>query len=521
MFFCIFLRHGWARDLRYTVVVDRGRAFLLAGCGINVTEEAKREALSFNWSLTLVPVCLPPKIKTTTHASCKAEEQEQLLILEEAVRQTHGIGRSSGAGAGSGILGSSAETLQIIQALTAADAHRAESAAAVAVAAAAEAAAAGADVRDSEDEVEDDDEDDDEDDEEEEEEGADPRVSPASMSGEVRDIMARFKARAEAKAGGVATAGALAADAAEGGRQQDGSPAIPQQGGEREREKGDGRGTAAEIEDEHNDYLMVRGEGSGDGSGEDDGDGHDNHGESKEEGEQAEEKGSEPGDAKPGSSGGDAPASASTVEASGEAGAKPPEIGPGEYLLKVVYAKGATMRDGVEIDEAAVVGNLPSGSIVVSTARVICSCGIPRFKTPEGWISEWLRGGMEELVVEVLHHRPREPIRYQIICNGGAMVRQTASISGPEAKGGGCSHGTIVSVAERLRLPDGTMRLRVVDPPHNVGWISEKENIVRRVVSFNKTVSRTFQTCTAAFAPVLSNALFFMFGDFGVARTHQ
>lgn len=90
----------------------------------------------------------------------------------------------------------------------------------------------------------------------------------------------------------------------------------------------------------------------------------------------------------------------------------PPDIGPGEYLLKVVYNKGATMRDGVEIDEASVVGNLPFGSIATASARVVCSCGIPRFKIKDGWISEWLRGGMEELVVEVLHHRPREPIRY-------------------------------------------------------------------------------------------------------------
>lgn len=62
------------------------------------------------------------------------------------------------------------------------------------------------------------------------------------------------------------------------------------------------------------------------------------------------------------------------------------------------------------------------------------------------------------------------------------MVRETANIEGPEAKGGGCRKGTIVSVAERLRLPDGTMRLRVVDPPENVGWISEKDHIVRREV---------------------------------------
>ncbi|CAM9604619.1 unnamed protein product, partial [Ectocarpus sp. 13 AM-2016] len=250
---------------------------------------------------------------------------------------------------------------------------------------------------------------------------------------------------------------------------------------------GGGRGNLIVIEDdegeeENHEYLIV------------------SRGESKEETSQAEEKSGEVsgdvskvlpptgglrregGSAKAVAA---AAAKAAAAAASGTKGGgdKHPDIVPGEYLLKVVYSKGATMRDGVEIDLAAVVGNLPFGSTVVATARVMCSCGIPRFKTRRGWISEWLRGGENELVVEVLHHKPREPIRYQIICMGGAMVRETASISGREAKGGGCKKGTMVSVAERLRLPDGTMRLRVVDPPENVGWISEKDHIVRREVS--------------------------------------
>lgn len=83
----------------------------------------------------------------------------------------------------------------------------------------------------------------------------------------------------------------------------------------------------------------------------------------------------------------------------------------------------------------------------------------------------------------IAYFRGVQQRRYQIICPGGAMVRETANIGGPEAKGGGCRKGTMVSVAERLRLPDGTMRLRVVDPSGNVGWISEKDHIVRREVS--------------------------------------
>lgn len=389
------------------------------------------------------------------------------------MRQSRGGGSSGGSGSGSGagsgtggsnVLGRSAEALQILQALTSAEGNRAESAAA-AVAAAATAGEGEAGGRDSE-----------------EGEETDPRLLAASMSGEVRDIMARFKARTEAKAASASTGTAGAeAESAENSTQK---PEQEQGGEERGSEAAATAEGANEEEDEQHDYLMVSGGGGDDNGDEDDGD-DDGDDESKEEGSQAEEKeGSEPpGDAKSGAVGGEAvPVEAEAEATTGGKAGKPPEIGPGEYLLRVVYAKGATMRDGVEIDHASVVGNLPCGSIVVATARVICSCGIPRFKIPNGWISEWLRGGMEELVVEVLHHRPREPLRYQIICTGGAMVRKTASISGPEAKGGGCAHGTIVSVAERLRLPDGTMRLRVVDPPHNVGWISEKDHIVRREV---------------------------------------
>ncbi|CAM9594539.1 unnamed protein product, partial [Laminaria digitata] len=232
-------------------------------------------------------------------------------------------------------------------------------------------------------------------------------------------------------------------------------------------------------EDEEHEYLMVR-SGTpvvgGDGGG---------VVESKEEGSQAEGKGDEGGHER--SAAGVSSAARDALKrddrhvgATAGRGEATPEIGLGEYLLKVVYIKGATMRDGVEIDNAAVVGNLPFETTAIATNRTICSCGIPRFKTQRGWISEWLRGGMEELVVEVLHHKPRKPIKYQVICDGGAMVRETANISGPEARGSGCKKGTVVGVAERLRLSDGTMRLRVVEPAENMGWISEKDHIVQQ-----------------------------------------
>lgn len=400
------------------------------------------------------------------------------------MRQSRSVG---GAG---GILGSSAEALQILQVLTAGDAHRVGlSAVPTAVTAAMDAEGGGAPNDDDDEEEEEEDDDDDG-------MGVDPRLAGVESPSEVRDMMARFEARAEAMGARVS------AGVSDQQHRQQREDAMLAGGG---REGGGGSGDRGNVividdddEDADNEYLMVKG---GDAGGSDGGDGG-GVGESKEEGAEAEEKGGEAvdvsmltsppsglkrdgGGAKAAATAAAAAAAATSTTgagAAGKGGEKQPDIGPGEYLLKVVYSKGATMRDGVEIDLAAVVGNLAFGTTAIATARVICSCGIPRFKTRRGWISEWLRGGMEELVVEVLHHKPVEPIRYQVICTGGAMVRETASISGPEAQGGGCKKGTIVSVAERLRLPDGTMRLRVVDPPENVGWISEKDHIVRREV---------------------------------------
>ncbi len=412
----------------------------------------------------------------------KAEEQEQLLLLQEAVRQSRSVG---GAG---GILGSSAEALQILQALTAGDAHR------VGLSAGPSGIAAAMD-RDGDSEASNDDDDDEEEEEEEgeeEDEEADPRLSGVESPSEVRDMMARFEARAEAMGARVSAGASSAQQQQQQQQQQQEEEAMLAGSGRGGRENGM---VNDEDEEEDSDYLMVRG-GAADGGG--------GVGESKEEGAEAEEKGGEGGDGDPstsmpsppagglkrdGGGGGTKAAASAAGKGAGKAGGdKPqPDIGPGEYLLKVVYSKGATMRDGVEIDLAAVVGNLAFGTTAVATARVICSCGIPRFKTRKGWISEWLRGGMEELVVEVLHHKPIEPILYQVICTGGAMVRETASISGPEAPGGGCKKGTMVGVAERLRLPVGTMRLRVVHPPENVGWISEKDHIVRREVRVSRT----------------------------------
>lgn len=216
----------------------------------------------------------------------QADEQEQLLLLQEAVRQ------SRDTGATSGLLGSGTDALQILQALTSADARRSDSAAA-AVAAAAAAAVAAAETEDR-DSDEDDDDEDEEDEEGEEREG----LAGAEMSGEVQHIMARFKARAEAKAAAeeeteTAAAGTeVDASPNEGGSSGDGGGsggeaaasgdsvaaegAPVQPDGHGAGDRGDDNRRESE-EDDDNEYLMVRSGGD----------------ESKDEGDVVEEKGGE------------------------------------------------------------------------------------------------------------------------------------------------------------------------------------------------------------------------------------
>ncbi|CAM9487476.1 unnamed protein product [Chrysoparadoxa australica] len=152
-----------------------------------------------------------------------------------------------------------------------------------------------------------------------------------------------------------------------------------------------------------------------------------------------------------------------------------------EYTIKVVYSRGATIRSGIEIDESEAVGTMAAGTVTEAYARVVSSCGIPRFQTPSGWISERLRGGVEEPVVVILRHKPKKELKYRVVCRGGAMIRETMELNGPEV--GGLPNRTVVTVAERRALPDGTIRLRVTEPLQCVGWISEKDHIVRREVT--------------------------------------
>ena len=72
------------------------------------------------------------------------------------------------------------------------------------------------------------------------------------------------------------------------------------------------------------------------------------------------------------------------------------------YRLRIVCPEGAVVRDGIEIDSCANVGNMEMGDIVDSFDRCINSSGIMRYRTKRGWVSEMTRGHGREPIAEVI-----------------------------------------------------------------------------------------------------------------------
>lgn len=79
--------------------------------------------------------------------------------------------------------------------------------------------------------------------------------------------------------------------------------------------------------------------------------------------------------------------------------------------LKIVYVGGAVVRSDLEIfDGSANIGTIPHGTVIPASSvieRRLNSCGVVRFLIDHepigrGWISERIRGGKEEEIVEIL-----------------------------------------------------------------------------------------------------------------------
>ena len=161
-----------------------------------------------------------------------------------------------------------------------------------------------------------------------------------------------------------------------------------------------------------------------------------------------------------------------------------PDTQKAQYLLKIIYANGATVRTGIDIDQSAPLRSLSYGDVVEAFAKSVTHEGIPRYQIADGWISGTLRGGAEETVVSVLEHRPAVPLRYRVIRDGGAKIRDCFELNSKDVAV--CPVGTVVEVAERRLVTNAsdaseTMRLRIISPPEYVGWASEKAHIVKLV----------------------------------------
>lgn len=158
------------------------------------------------------------------------------------------------------------------------------------------------------------------------------------------------------------------------------------------------------------------------------------------------------------------------------------------YVLKVIYKDGATVRDGVDIDQSKPIRTLSCGDIVRCFSKTSTSEGIPRYKISDGWISGRLRGGSHEEVVAVLEHHPPSDslLHYEVLREDGAKVRELADMTSKEL----CvvPFGVILEVDERLAVVEGNcletdvkmcMRLHILSPEEYRGWVSEKCHIVK------------------------------------------
>ena len=159
------------------------------------------------------------------------------------------------------------------------------------------------------------------------------------------------------------------------------------------------------------------------------------------------------------------------------------------YVIKIIYSEGATVRSGIEIEEHPSVRHLKHGEVVEAFNKAVTREGIPRFQILDGWVSEHLRGGNSETVLQVLKETLFTPEKYTVIREEGAKLRSTCKINSDSDNTdlGFVPIDTILEVSEkRLEVSkkgESTIRLRVVAPLQYVGWVSDKDHIVKKLSS--------------------------------------
>ena len=75
---------------------------------------------------------------------------------------------------------------------------------------------------------------------------------------------------------------------------------------------------------------------------------------------------------------------------------------PTHYYLRVISHNGALIREKIEIEGSRVVMLASVGTICIAYERSCTAAGIIRYKTKQGWLSEYRRDHLKEPIVEVI-----------------------------------------------------------------------------------------------------------------------
>jgi hypothetical protein len=150
------------------------------------------------------------------------------------------------------------------------------------------------------------------------------------------------------------------------------------------------------------------------------------------------------------------------------------------YILQIILSNGATVRNGIEIEDSATVRMLQCGEVIEAYNKAKTKEGITRYRISDGWISEKLRGGNEDQVISILRVLLSKPLKYKVVREGGAKVRVSEKLDSADV--GFIPFDTPIEIIEKRLDSSGgesTMRLRISSPAQWVGWISDKDHIVQ------------------------------------------
>eukprot|EP01038_Epipyxis_sp_PR26KG_P005374 gene5374-7452_t len=168
------------------------------------------------------------------------------------------------------------------------------------------------------------------------------------------------------------------------------------------------------------------------------------------------------------------------------------------YVVRIIYESGATVRNGIEIEESDSIRTLAHDEVIECFKKSYTFEGIGRYQIADGWISEKLRGGSEAKVTQILCEKLVTPLMYKVVREEGAKVRRGYSLTSEDE--GFCPGNTLVTVAEKRMIKNEselTTRVRIVLPEQWKGWASEKEHILQ-VVGPSESPESAIQSSTAS-----------------------